>query len=221
MLNFILKNTEIRAVPEECGHATVISITERNWYNYTVVGVTARYLRRRLSLSFLGMPCRPQHKESSLLTACDGQGIGQDFFKKGFPATIFFFDVEKCKRGSWVGATQASQFDQLPISQNTRTAIYNQLYYSGLDQSLNKKFSFSRLQEHIESGRRVPKHSTVMQYCQNFQRHVFSRSSFRRTQITVNRKWNLHIIQMIHGSLHFNTRLKITGGRKRLDRLCS
>ena len=72
MLNFILKNTEIRAVPEECGHATVISITERNWYNYTVVGVTARYLRRRLSLSFLGMPCRPQHKESSLLTACDG-----------------------------------------------------------------------------------------------------------------------------------------------------
>ena len=45
MLNFILKNTEIQAVPEECGHATVISITERNWYcwyNYTVVGVTAR-----------------------------------------------------------------------------------------------------------------------------------------------------------------------------------
>ena len=42
MLNFILKNTEIQAVPEECGHATVISITELNWYNYTVVGVTAR-----------------------------------------------------------------------------------------------------------------------------------------------------------------------------------
>ena len=42
MLNFILKNTEMRAVPEECGHATVISITERKWYNYTVVGVTAR-----------------------------------------------------------------------------------------------------------------------------------------------------------------------------------
>lgn len=31
MLNFILKNTEIQAVAEECGHATVISITERNW----------------------------------------------------------------------------------------------------------------------------------------------------------------------------------------------
>ena len=42
MLNFILKNTEIRVVPEECGHAKVISITKRNWYNYTVVGVTAR-----------------------------------------------------------------------------------------------------------------------------------------------------------------------------------
>ena len=42
MLNFILKNTEMRAVPEECGHATVISITERKWYNYTVVGYTAR-----------------------------------------------------------------------------------------------------------------------------------------------------------------------------------
>ena len=49
MFNFILKNTEIRAVPEECGHATAISITERNWYNYTVVESQHVSLRRRLS----------------------------------------------------------------------------------------------------------------------------------------------------------------------------
>ena len=57
MLNFILKNTEIRAVPEECGTTT-------QWLESQHVS-----LRRRLSLSF-----RLQHKESSLMTACPGGG---------------------------------------------------------------------------------------------------------------------------------------------------
>ena len=72
MLNFILKNTEIRVIPEECGHAKVISITNETGTTTQWLESQHVSLRRRLSLSFLGMPCRPQHKESSLLTACDG-----------------------------------------------------------------------------------------------------------------------------------------------------
>lgn len=137
--------------------------------------------------------------------------------------TIFFFDVEKYKqkKKETPGQVQHELHSltnyQFPKILGRRGYIESAVLFWPRPKFKSKIF----FQEPIESGRRVPKHSTVMQYCQNFQRHVFSRPSFRRTQITVNRKWNLHIIQMIQGSLHFNTRLKITGGRKRLDRLCS